>query len=160
MDPSNLWGQSKCFCRLFLVWFSSTVARGLKPVRLKCVYLNFNRWTILPKYISFSSQREDYCRATNQMYQKWFEYVKNPNIKYILSFSFHDLPLTLVWSYCSTFVLRANSWIWPLLAFLSFEPHSYLIITLTVRVTVKESWNQLEKIFVRNCKYWGVTLAH
>ena len=50
-----------------------------------------------------------------------------------------------VWSYCSTFVLRANSWIWSLLALLSFEPHSYLIMTLTVRVTVKESWNQLEK---------------
>ena len=61
------------------------------------------------------------------------------------NFSFHDLPLTLVWSYCSTFVLRANSWIWSLLALLSFKPHSYLIMTLTVRVTVKESWNQLEK---------------
>ena len=94
LDDKNhpIWTHLICEVKVnvFVVYswfdFHLQLQEGKEPVRLKCVYLNFNRWTILPKYISFSSQREDYCRATNQMYQKWFEYVKNPNIKYILKF--------------------------------------------------------------------------
>ena len=78
LDDKNhpIWTHLICEVKVnvFVVYswfdFHLQLQEGKEPVRLKCVYLNFNRWTILPKYISFSSQREDYCRATNQMYQK------------------------------------------------------------------------------------------
>ena len=53
-----------------------------------------------------------------------------------------------VWSYCWTFVLRANSWIWPLLAFLFFVPHPYLIVTLTVRVNRHRERELKSKTFI------------
>ena len=123
--------------------FSFNLKVNIVPIRSSELFLSQQK--IRRRWVNHNDDRADKkttirwhncCRATNQMYQKWFEYVKNPNIKYILKF----------------FI--------PWFTIDSSKPHSYLTMTLTGRVTVKESWNQLEKIFVRNCKYWGVTLAH